>query len=234
MFALSPQVPPIPAFEMPDLLSVLEAGELIRRKRKEKGLTQEQVAEQLNLNNPNYLGMMETGKVGLARSKYLQPLAQLLGLTVEEVRQINPDAIVEVAATPLPPVPPTNVHRVPVLALVACGEGIYTDCPPVGMEYVLDDLYRNNMEIVEIRGDSMAPTIEEGDLAYIDRGQTDLVDGKIYLVHILTNGYVLKRARKLGRSWVLMSDNPDHPALSPEEARVAGRMYYHQPRGRMM
>ncbi|AZI42148.1 XRE family transcriptional regulator [Deinococcus psychrotolerans] len=67
-----------------------EAGALLRRRREQKELSQEQVAAAVGLRSANYLSYLETGKVNLSRSKYFMPLAQLLSLSAEDVGAIAP------------------------------------------------------------------------------------------------------------------------------------------------
>jgi transcriptional regulator with XRE-family HTH domain len=85
-------------------LSPIEAGALLRRRREERGLSQEQVAAAVKLRSPNYLSYLETGKVNLGRSKYFAPLVELLGLTREDVEAIAPAvrlSLTETATMPL-------------------------------------------------------------------------------------------------------------------------------------
>lgn len=215
---------------MADLLTPSEAGELLRKKREAKGLTQEQLAESLKLNNPNYLSMLEKGRVNVARSKYLPALARLLRLDDQEVRSINPDLVVEIMP-PSEPLEVTNVHRVPVLNMAAAGPAFYSDANVLDIEYVLDDLYRPGMLVVRVVGESMSPTIQHGDHVYVDIREMEPAEGRVYFVHIIGDGFVLKRARNMGGQWFLMSDNPAHPPLMPEEAQIVGRAYHHQPKG---
>lgn len=89
-------------------LSPVEAGGLLRRRREAKGLTQEQVAEVLNIKNPNYVSLLEKGKVSVGKSKYLSALVRLLGLDSDEVRSINPDMVLEMSDPSLPKADPLN------------------------------------------------------------------------------------------------------------------------------
>ena len=74
----------------PQPLSAEQAGALLRQRREQRGLSQEQVAAALGLRSSNYLSYLETGKVNLARSKYFAPLAGLLHFSAEEVQAIAP------------------------------------------------------------------------------------------------------------------------------------------------
>lgn len=76
-------------------LSAPEAGELLRRKLRELGLTQAQLAARAGIPDPGYLSHLLGGRVNVAESKYLRAIADVLGLTPGELRQINPALVVE-------------------------------------------------------------------------------------------------------------------------------------------
>lgn len=87
-----------------------------------------------------------------------------------------------------------------------------------------------NAEFVLAEGDSMEPTIKDGDMMLVDRGYGDVVNGKIYI--LVVDGLVLvKRINKLASGGLmLISDNELYPnetiaasdmASSTIEARVA-------------
>lgn len=83
-------------------LSPTEAGEFLRRKLRERGLTQAQLAGRAGIPDPGYLSHLLKGRVNVAESKYLRAIADVLGLTAEELRRLNPALVVEVAAPALP------------------------------------------------------------------------------------------------------------------------------------
>jgi len=66
---------------------------------------------------------------------------------------------------------------------------------------------------------------KDGDYVLVDPNLTDLRDGHVYLVEILGDGLAVKRARKVKRGWVFISDNPSGPILAPDEVRVVGQVY---------
>ena len=84
-------------------LTPAEAGAVLRRRRERQGMSQEQVAAALKLRSANYLSYLETGKVNVARSKYLAPLAELLHLSAEEMHSIAPALRLSLPA--IPPMP---------------------------------------------------------------------------------------------------------------------------------
>lgn len=76
---------------------------------------------------------------------------------------------------------------------------------------------------VRVHGDSMAPTLEDGDLAVVEPGY-DLVNGKVCFASFPGNDgeRLVKRYRRLEDGTIhLESDNRDHPTrvLTPENGR---------------
>lgn len=72
----------------------------------------------------------------------------------------------------------------------------------------------SKMVLMTVTGDSMRPTLENGDLALISLAQTDVVSGGIYAVG-LEDSVVVKRLERLPGKLVLVSDNRD--AYNPRE-----------------
>ncbi len=72
------------------------------------------------------------------------------------------------------------------------------------------------LRCARVSGDSMAPTIGDGDLVVLDAGRTEPLDGQVFGVHT-GEGLVVKRLRRVDDSWHLESDNPAH-----ESTRVTG------------
>ena len=72
----------------------------------------------------------------------------------------------------------------------------------------------NAMVLMKVTGDSMRPTLENGDLALINLTQTDVVSGGIYAVG-LEDSVVVKRLERFPGKLVLVSDNRE--AYDPRE-----------------
>ena len=73
---------------------LMNIGDRIRNKRKEKGWSQRDLAEKMGYSNHSTVGKIETGKVDLPQSKVIQ-FAEVLGVSVaylmgwEEVKKKN-------------------------------------------------------------------------------------------------------------------------------------------------
>ena len=74
------------------------------------------------------------------------------------------------------------------------------------------DISPEDAELLQAEGDSMYPTIQDGDLMLVDRGFGEVVHGKIYA--LVANGLVIvKRVNFLaGGGMILLSDNDRYPS----------------------
>lgn len=67
------------------------------------------------------------------------------------------------------------------------------------------------LQIIEVRGDSMEPKLWEGDLILIDRSQIDPKDGKAFVVRVWDE-FVVKHVQIIGESAIsLLSANTVYP-----------------------
>ena len=70
------------------------------------------------------------------------------------------------------------------------------------------------MVLMEVQGDSMLPTIRDGDRVLINKNETRPLDGKIFAV-ALGESILIKRMIIKPDAFVLVSDNPDQERHSP-------------------
>ena len=91
-------------------------------------------------------------------------------------------------------------------------------------------LRHDRLICVQAVGDSMEPTIHDGDLVALDHSRNDPIDGQIFVVRT-EDGLVVKRLRRRGTlSWTLTADNPAHPPRPADtEDRVIGRVAWSGP-----
>ena len=129
-----------------------------------------------------------------------------------------------------------EVVRVPVRALAVAGWPVSEDdASIIDAELVPQAEYRSGMIVLEVQGDSMTTPggggIRGGDRIYVDPHDLGLREGRVYVLHVPGSGLVVKRLRRFDEVFWLTSDNPDYPPLRPEQAKLVGRVYFHQPRG---
>ena len=85
-----------------------------------------------------------------------------------------------------------------------------------------------NIELFDVVGDSMEPTLRNGDTLLVDRSDTKILDGKIYVVS-LREELLVKRVQKTLDGIDLLSDNTRHkpiPVALPDldKLRIHGRV----------
>ena len=71
-----------------------------------------------------------------------------------------------------------------------------------------NDLDSTQCAVIRVRGKSMEPTLPDGCSIMIDRSRRTLRDREIFVVRT-SAGLIVKRAARLGREWLLVSDNPE-------------------------
>ena len=89
-------------------------------------------------------------------------------------------------------------------------------------------VFVKNAVLLDVVGDSMEPLLHEGDNLLVDKGDTEIKDGKIYVV-TLGDELRVKRVYKGMNGLILRSENPrypDVPVTGPdlETFRVHGRV----------
>ena len=85
-----------------------------------------------------------------------------------------------------------------------------------------------NARLLHAKGDSMRPTIEDGDPLLVDTSEREVLEGKIYVFTVGDDVFV-KRLRRFGSRVMMRSDNrdiyPDEIELPADEpVRIIGRV----------
>lgn len=108
--------------------------------------------------------------------------------------------------------PQRGLRFVPVFETVAAGFGAYADSCPVGVvaDYIESDYDAENTIAIKVRGDSMYPKIEDGDLVIVRR-DVDWYDGSIVVALIDGDEGVVKRIFQTPSRLTLESINPAYP-----------------------
>ena len=82
---------------------------------------------------------------------------------------------------------------------------------------------------IRTKGDSMEPTLNDGDLILLDYSRTNPLDGQIFVLRN-DDGLVVKRLRGSGFDWELISDNPVCPPRRVDQNdRVIGQVVWSGP-----
>ncbi|MGH1355337.1 MAG: S24 family peptidase [Thalassovita sp.] len=109
-------------------------------------------------------------------------------------------------------------------ACAAAGEGyINFDEPPIDhLAFSKDWLLHNGIQpgksvLITARGQSMEPSIYDGDMVMIDRSKRDIRNGHIYVYNDPTDGTRIKRFELVaGHAIIVRSDNLDQATFPPE------------------
>lgn len=84
------------------------------------------------------------------------------------------------------------------------------------------------LRCARVAGDSMTPALRDGDLAAVDRGRTEPIEGEVFAVRTAA-GLAVKRLRRLGGRWHLTSDNADYPPRPVAADRLLGQVAWTGP-----
>ncbi len=213
----------------------------IELRRKLLGISQRALSEQAGM-APNYLNQAVAGKAK-PKAETLFNFAQALGCTIEDLyagngtinidqtvaaakaRQRMPQqgAVVPVVAAP----ERVQIPEYDVLASAGGGSNIELEQVKGNWDFDLTFIHQlgvspRNAVIVEVRGDSMEPTLSSGDRIMIDRGDTNVSMPGVFLIFD-GDGTVVKRIEKVYGSEPLkvrlLSDNGRH---APYEVPASG------------
>lgn len=152
-------------------------GERIKKKREELKLSQEQLAEIMGYKSKTSIHKAEQGITDLPQSKIIE-FARALKTTPsylmgweEKIEKSN--AII---------LDKSQFIYVPVYGKASAGNGY------INMDTVLYDKlihingYSHDSFLIEVSGDSMEPTILDGEFVLVDPTRTEICEGKIYVI----------------------------------------------------
>ena len=189
-----------------------------------RGSTQSEVARRLGVSRQSVYAWCNGA---LPRSPQLiSRLADYLGVTSEDLIDSGPET--ETPAGVFIPLPYlTGVHA-------SCGGGDFpVSCPDISRLRVSRAWLRarapsasaNSVQIITADGDSMSPTIEDGDLILIDVSRTEATDAIFALV--INSRLFIKRIQRTPRGLKILSDNPAYQPFDVDESdtvQIIGRV----------
>lgn len=181
-------------------------GEFIKARRKELGLTAEELAERIGKNRAT-IYRYESNYIEKLPANVLQPLAQALQMTAGEL--VNKEE-------PTPSIPeisnivPIAKKKIPLIGTIAAGQPITAD---EHIEMLLPSIERVHADFaLRVEGDSMIGAgIYDGDIVFI-RQQPDVENGQIAAV-LIDDSATLKHVYKTPNSCTLVSENPKFPPM---------------------
>jgi len=88
-------------------------------------------------------------------------------------------------------------------------------------EWILRKGDPKQMSLIRVRGDSMAPTLLEGDIVLINHAVREIYDGYIYAINIDEEVIIKRIFKNLSTNKIkIKSDNPDYEIFVIEKERV--------------
>lgn len=198
----------------------------------EKGLTMKEASLRIG-RNPAYLQQfIERNVPTHLREKDRVALSELLGLEEAELGAParNPARVSE--ASNVTAIAEYQVH-VSAGGGALVGEENKRRNWPFATDYLQDELglARSRLAIVEVRGDSMEPTLSSGDRVLVNMSDRQVSQPGIFIIYD-GDGTVIKRVEKVPGSKppkiVLISDNPLHGKyeLDSEDVQIVGRVVW--------
>lgn len=157
-------------------------GKRLRELRKERNLSQRQVAEELFVGQTTISGWEKAKKE--PSLDILQMLANYFDVTVDylignEEKRYNPKGI-----------------KIPILGTIPAGIPIEAIEETLGVEEITYEMSKSGAFFaLKVRGDSMSPMIENGDILII-RQQENFESGDICVVMINGNDATIKKVKR--------------------------------------
>ncbi|MFV0409971.1 MAG: helix-turn-helix transcriptional regulator, partial [Paracoccus sp. (in: a-proteobacteria)] len=192
----------------------------IDRALKQKGLS-DAAASKLAVGHPSLIKNLRMPREGDKRYNWtaLEKLAEALDLELYfgPHRDVSPVATTEFAGDEFAAVPRYDVE-------FSAGPGLENveDMPTGAIAFRRDWLDRKKISpghsmVVSVKGDSMVPTLHDGDLVLVDRRRTTPRGRRIYALIGPDGEARVKRVERLPNTLLLQSDNEQIPTeLIPE------------------
>lgn len=199
----------------------------------DKGLSQAELARMTGLKQPSIFKIVSGQTLN---PKNILEIATALGVNAHWLKtgEGEPDSdSVRVVNMYEPEV--ANTIRVEILDIEAsAGNGTFltrTEQGLLAQEFDLDFFRRQfgrtdakNLKIIAVKGDSMAPTLESGDLLYVDVAENYFSADGLYVFTFDEHTFV-KRLQKRGREMWAMSDNKEK--YEPWQIHTDDPIYIH-------
>ena len=194
----------------------------IRFLRKQRNLTQEELAEMVGYKSFTTIQKWETGD-SEPNMGVLRQLADIFHLSISEL--VETDLESKATSRPLPSnIILPSAHKLPIMGTICAGDGVVCEDDYQGTFIVDIDVKADYC--LKVHGDSMiGANIYDGDIVFISKSY-DFVQDQIYAIERLDyNEASLKRVTQDGDTLILNPCNPSYHAMVTdyEEVRIIGR-----------
>lgn len=194
-------------------------GTIIKKRREQLGISQEQLANILGYKSRSSINKIELNHTDLPQSKIVA-LAKALSVTPaylmgwEDLEQ---------------PTPKSNGYptvRIPVLGDVAAGVPILAQQDIIGYEDIPADMAKTGEYFgLKIKGDSMEPKIHDNDIVIV-KSMSDAENNDI-VIAMINNEATCKRLHTYSNSVVLTAINSDYKPIEvtpDEDIQILGKV----------
>lgn len=208
----------------------MNIGKRIRELRLAKGMKISDLADAVGIDGAN-ISRLETGKQKSFTEQSLSKFAEALGVGVPELFTAaeNRNTVYEYSKNNSVVQKETTVFRVEILDISASAGGGFIQGSDV-IDVIRSIEYNNEraiamfgsrppetVKVINVRGDSMADTIEPGDLIFVDVSVTDFDGDGIYVFGFDHKIYV-KRLQMIPDKILVISDNTKYREWTVDES----------------
>ena len=188
----------------------LMIGEMIKKRREQLGMSQDELAKKLGYKSRSSINKMELGLQDVPQRK-VKDFAKVLSVSIGYLLEDDQKQI--------------NDNLIPIYSALSCGTGTWVDEIPDDYVSVPESMRFSGRAFANFAdGDSMTPKIRNGDLLIFQ--ETPQIPSGSVGSFSLNGAYYCKRLKHLpdGSYW-LFSDNPEYdpiPITKNDDFRVLG------------
>ena len=205
----------------------------------EKGISQAELARLIGIKQPSVFKILS----GETRNpKKILEIATALNVDPHWLKtgEGDPDPSYRIVEVSEPQNP--NTVRIDILDVEAsAGNGAYLSPTEQGLlsqEFELTFFRQQfgradakHLKLITVKGDSMAPTLESGDLLYVDISENYFAADGLY-VFTFDGQTFIKRLQKVGKEMLVISDNPTYKEWTftqDDDVFIHGRVVFSMP-----
>lgn len=216
----------------------MNKGSLLREKRKVLGLSQAEVGKAIGVSQ-QHVDRFEKGyPVPLSKISALAEVLQMdkAMLLPDDLRPAHMNGVEMVAEKITSLFSKKDEVVIDMIdATACCGDGIdnlpektcgHWKLPTAEFKSITSG-NPNNIKMLRVQGDSMQPTINEGDFVWVDISNNYIGSDGIYLIRMAT-GLAVKRLQSGLNNIVIKSDNQSYSDITADvgEIKIIGRVVY--------
>jgi len=230
-------------------LEVSKFGKLLTKIREDQRYSMNALAEAAGV-SVAHISRIESGERPDPSARFIKKLTSVVG-HYEELMQaagylVNPEEngkpnyVITESSNSVPinvlPVKSENLHMIPVVGKVSAGIGVYAEDDIEEywpLDISLTNIYGNDLTryfYLHVKGDSMEPLINNGDLVLVLKGPVE--DGDVAVVIVNRSEGCVKKVRFHSvdekRFVTLMSYNFNYPpkTYAADECHIAGKIVW--------